>query len=105
MTTTIKTATGNTTITIAFTTPTEKRTILLESLTDALFAERDNWEEGGTLPKVYAELTQAQKLKMVDAFVRRAILDRHAQRTSQMRALANVEADRLAGEAAKVTLT
>jgi hypothetical protein len=89
MTATLGTANGKTTLTIKYAAVSTVMNPLLDSVGEALFIQGGPWRVGLTLPvvpidstpeEVYLTLTLAQKLSLVDAYVRWTLIEAHRQR-------------------------
>jgi predicted PhzF superfamily epimerase YddE/YHI9 len=78
MATTVATANGKLTVTIKYAAETTLMTNVLASIGEALFSQRGPWLTD-TLPLTYAEMTAAQKLKLVDSYVRWQLVEVHRQ--------------------------
>ena len=79
MATTIAVKDGKLTVTMAYAAPTAVMTPVLNSIAQGLYEMRGAWVTE-TPPETYDELTQAQKLKLIDAYVRWHLVEVHRQR-------------------------
>lgn len=68
MTTTLTTSGSNSTVTIAYTAPSQK-------VTDTLAAAAEYWHSLSGSETPFASLTNAQKLEVVDTYIRKMILE------------------------------
>ena len=80
MTTTIATASGKTAITIKYAADTAVMSLVLDSIAQGLYEQRGQWGTNlGEIPP-YEELTMAQKLALIDTYVRWHLIEIHRQR-------------------------
>ena len=103
MATTVSTADGKTTITIKYAATTALMAEVLESIGRALFDQRGAWLTE-TPPETYAELTQAQKLRLIDAYVRYSLIELHRHRLVRVVEEEHQAAVMAAHEAGSITL-
>ena len=103
MATTVATANGKMTVTIKYAAETTLMTDLLASIGEALFNQRGPWLKD-ELPPTYAEMTTAQKLKLIDAYMRWHLIEVHRQRLLREAQADYEAATRTAYETGTVTL-
>jgi len=70
MTASISTADGKTTLTLKYTAESARMQALLEGTAQALYAQGQTWWEEEEPPPPYEQLTVAQKLGLVNAYIK-----------------------------------
>lgn len=74
MTATISTADGRTTLTLKYTAESAKMQALLKGAAQALYAQGQAWWTEEEPPPPFEQLTNAQKLGMINAFIKRTLI-------------------------------
>lgn len=80
MTASINAADGKTTLTLKYTAGSARMQALLEGAAQALYAQGQTWWTEDEPPPPFEKLTNAQKLGMINAFVKRTLISIYRDR-------------------------